>query len=153
MGARNVAREGASGRLHRRHKQGGILRRVRRRLAAHAAGRSHARDRDCGRPRAHEADGAHREYQPRAAHRTRRAGGCFASWPPGNGRGRCLRRRAGSWIRSHPLLAMENVVCTPHIGYVTREEYETQFSEIFDQIAAYCAGNPINVVNPEVLQS
>jgi D-3-phosphoglycerate dehydrogenase len=51
----------------------------------------------------------------------------------------------------HPLLAMENVVCTPHIGYVTREEYETQFAEIFDQIAAYCAGNPIKVVNPEVL--
>jgi len=48
----------------------------------------------------------------------------------------------------HPLLQMENVVCTPHIGYVTREEYETQFSEIFDQIAAYCSGNPINVVNP-----
>jgi len=51
----------------------------------------------------------------------------------------------------HPLLGMENVVCTPHIGYVTREEYEIQFSEIFDQIAAYCSGNPINVVNPEVL--
>jgi D-3-phosphoglycerate dehydrogenase / 2-oxoglutarate reductase len=51
----------------------------------------------------------------------------------------------------HQLLTMENVVCTPHIGYVTREEYETQFAEIFDQIAAYCAGNPINVVNPEVL--
>jgi D-3-phosphoglycerate dehydrogenase len=47
----------------------------------------------------------------------------------------------------HPLLQMGNAVCTPHIGYVTREEYETQFSEIFDQIAAYCAGNPINVVN------
>jgi D-3-phosphoglycerate dehydrogenase len=52
-----------------------------------------------------------------------------------------------------PLLKMENVVCTPHIGYVTREEYELQFSEIFDQIAAYCAGKPINVVNPEVLAS
>jgi D-3-phosphoglycerate dehydrogenase len=34
---------------------------------------------------------------------------------------------------------------------VTREEYETQFAEIFDQIVAYAAGNPINVVNPEVL--
>lgn len=51
----------------------------------------------------------------------------------------------------HPLLEMPNVVCTPHIGYVTREEYEIQFSEIFDQILAYCAGNPINVVNSEVL--
>ena len=53
----------------------------------------------------------------------------------------------------HPLLQMNNVVCTPHIGYVTRDEYELQFSEIFDQITAYCAGAPINVVNPEVLNS
>jgi D-3-phosphoglycerate dehydrogenase len=52
---------------------------------------------------------------------------------------------------NHPLLAMDNVVCTPHIGYVTREEYELQFSDIFDQIVAYCAGNPVHVVNPEVL--
>jgi D-3-phosphoglycerate dehydrogenase len=51
----------------------------------------------------------------------------------------------------HPLLTMDNVVCTPHIGYVTREEYDIQFAEIFDQIAAYCAGVPINVVNPQVL--
>lgn len=53
----------------------------------------------------------------------------------------------------HPLLAMENVVCTPHIGYVSRDEYEIQFADIFDQITAYCAGAPINVVNPEVLES
>jgi len=51
----------------------------------------------------------------------------------------------------HPLLTMDNVVCTPHIGYVTHEEYEIQFAEIFDQIVAYCAGGPINVVNPQVL--
>lgn len=51
----------------------------------------------------------------------------------------------------HPLLKMGNVVCTPHIGYVTREEYEIQFSDVFDQIIAYGAGNPINVVNPKVL--
>jgi len=50
-----------------------------------------------------------------------------------------------------PLLRLDNVVCTPHIGYVTRDEYELQFSDIFDQIAAYAAGAPINVVNPEVL--
>ena len=51
---------------------------------------------------------------------------------------------------SHPLLTMDNVVCTPHIGYVTRDAYEIQFSDIFDQIIAYAAGTPINVVNPEV---
>ena len=51
----------------------------------------------------------------------------------------------------HPLLTMDNVVCTPHVGYVTREEYEIQFSDIFDQITAYQAGAPINVVNPEAL--
>jgi D-3-phosphoglycerate dehydrogenase len=50
----------------------------------------------------------------------------------------------------HPLLKMENVVCTPHIGYVTRDEYEIQFADVFDQITAYAAGTPINVVNPEV---
>ena len=52
---------------------------------------------------------------------------------------------------THPLLNMYNVVCTPHIGYVTREEWEMQFSDIFDQINAYAAGKPINVVNTEVL--
>jgi len=51
---------------------------------------------------------------------------------------------------NHPLLKMDNVVCTPHIGYVTREEYEIQFSDVFDQITAYAAGKPINVVNPKV---
>jgi len=54
---------------------------------------------------------------------------------------------------SHPLLTMDNVVCTPHLGYVTREEYEIQFVDIFDQIIAYCAGSPINVVNRAVLES
>ncbi len=49
-----------------------------------------------------------------------------------------------------PLLKLDNVVATPHIGYVTRDEYEIQFSDIFDQIVAYAAGKPINVVNPAV---
>jgi len=52
----------------------------------------------------------------------------------------------------YPLFAMDNVVCTPHIGYVTRDEYEVQFSDIFDQVVAYAAGKPINVVNPKVLE-
>jgi D-3-phosphoglycerate dehydrogenase / 2-oxoglutarate reductase len=53
----------------------------------------------------------------------------------------------------YPLLTMDNVVCTPHIGYVTRDEYEIQFADIFDQILAYAAGKPINVVNPDVLSA
>jgi D-3-phosphoglycerate dehydrogenase len=54
---------------------------------------------------------------------------------------------------AHPLLAMPKVVCTPHIGYVTRDEYDVQFADIFAQITAYAAGKPINVVNPAALQS
>jgi len=54
---------------------------------------------------------------------------------------------------THPLLNMPNVICTPHLGYVTREEYELQFTDIFDQITAYAAGNPISVVNRNVLKS
>ena len=48
----------------------------------------------------------------------------------------------------HPLLAIDNVVCTPHIGYVTHEEWELQFADVFDQINAFAAGAPINVINP-----
>ena len=51
----------------------------------------------------------------------------------------------------HPLLKLRNVVATPHIGYVTRDEYQIQFTEIFDQILSYAAGTPDNVVNPDVL--
>jgi D-3-phosphoglycerate dehydrogenase len=53
---------------------------------------------------------------------------------------------------SYPLLGLPNVVCTPHIGYVTRDEYDLQFSDIFDQIVAYAAGAPTNVVNPAGLR-
>src|SRR3954453_10893109 len=51
-----------------------------------------------------------------------------------------------------PLLTMPNAVCTPHIGYVTRDEYELQFTDIFDQIVDFAAGKPSNVVNPQVLK-
>jgi len=54
---------------------------------------------------------------------------------------------------THPLLNMDNVICTPHLGYVTRDEYEVQFADIFDQITAYADGHPVNVVNPDVLKS
>jgi D-3-phosphoglycerate dehydrogenase / 2-oxoglutarate reductase len=52
---------------------------------------------------------------------------------------------------THPLLQRDNVVCTPHIGYVERASMQDQFSEIFDQVLAWQAGRPIHVVNPEVL--
>jgi D-3-phosphoglycerate dehydrogenase / 2-oxoglutarate reductase len=50
-----------------------------------------------------------------------------------------------------PLMQLPNVLATPHIGYVTREDYEFQFTDIFDQIVAFAAGMPINVVNPDAL--
>ena len=50
-----------------------------------------------------------------------------------------------------PLLALPNALCTPHIGYVSRDEYEIQFTDIFDQILAYAAGAPTNVINPEAI--
>jgi D-3-phosphoglycerate dehydrogenase len=52
---------------------------------------------------------------------------------------------------NNPLLTMDNVICTPHIGYVSVDEYEIQFADIFDQILAYVTGTPIHVVNPKVL--
>ncbi len=50
----------------------------------------------------------------------------------------------------HPLLTHPNVLPTPHIGYVTEDEFDLQFSDIFDQINAYAAGAPIHMINPEV---
>ncbi|MEN8658421.1 MAG: D-2-hydroxyacid dehydrogenase family protein [Marivita sp.] len=52
---------------------------------------------------------------------------------------------------SHILLTHPNVIATPHIGFVTEDEFEKQFSDIFDQINAYAAGVPIHMINPEVL--
>jgi len=49
------------------------------------------------------------------------------------------------------MLNMDNVICTPHIGYVTRDEWEVQFSDVFDQINAFAKGTPTNVVNHDVL--
>lgn len=51
----------------------------------------------------------------------------------------------------HPLLQLDNALCTPHIGYVERAGYERIFGSIFDQILAYAEGKPVNVINPEAL--
>jgi len=52
---------------------------------------------------------------------------------------------------NHPLIAMDNVVCTPHLGYVEEKTYESYYGTAVEQILAYAAGKPINVANPEVL--
>jgi len=51
---------------------------------------------------------------------------------------------------AHPLLTHPNVLATPHIGYVTEDEFDLQFSDIFDQINAYADGAPIHMINPTV---
>ncbi|MET1416865.1 D-2-hydroxyacid dehydrogenase family protein [Roseibium sp. HPY-6] len=50
----------------------------------------------------------------------------------------------------HPLLTHPNVLPTPHVGYVTEDEFDLQFSDIFDQVNAFAAGDPIHMINPEV---
>ena len=52
-----------------------------------------------------------------------------------------------------PLFKFDTVIATPHIGYVTRDEFDLQFSDAFDQINAFAAGTPVNVVNPDALAS
>ncbi len=51
----------------------------------------------------------------------------------------------GNLLLSHP-----NVLPTPHIGYVTEDEFELQFTDIFEQVNAFAAGAPIHMINPEV---
>lgn len=50
----------------------------------------------------------------------------------------------------HPLLRHPNVLATPHIGYVTEDEFDLQFADIFDQVKAYADDAPIHMINPEV---
>ncbi len=52
---------------------------------------------------------------------------------------------------AHPLLTHPNVLPTPHIGYVTEDEFDLQFTDIFEQVNAFAAGAPIHVINPEAL--
>ena len=54
--------------------------------------------------------------------------------------------------RENILLTHPNVLATPHIGFVTEDEFNTQFSDIFDQINAYAAGAPTHMINPEAYQ-
>ena len=53
---------------------------------------------------------------------------------------------------AHPLLQLENALCTPHLGYVERDNYERYFGLAFEHINAFAAGRPSGLVNPEVMQ-
>jgi D-3-phosphoglycerate dehydrogenase len=52
---------------------------------------------------------------------------------------------------NHPLLKMDNVVCTPHLGYVDRDTYEKYYGAAVDNLLAFAEGKPVNVLNPEAL--
>lgn len=52
---------------------------------------------------------------------------------------------------AHPLLTHPNLLPTPHLGYVTEDEFDLQFSDIFDQVVAFGQGKPIHMINPQVL--
>jgi D-3-phosphoglycerate dehydrogenase len=52
---------------------------------------------------------------------------------------------------AHPLLKMDNVICTPHLGYVEHDSYEAYYGDAVEQIVAYAEGKPINIVNPDAL--
>ena len=55
-------------------------------------------------------------------------------------------------LQGHPLLRLENAVCTPHIGYVEQDSYELYFSAAFDNVVNFIGGTPTQLVNPEALR-
>jgi D-3-phosphoglycerate dehydrogenase len=55
-------------------------------------------------------------------------------------------------LAGHPLLRLENAVCTPHIGYVEQDSYETYFSAAFDNVVNFINGRPTNIVNADALK-
>jgi D-3-phosphoglycerate dehydrogenase len=55
-------------------------------------------------------------------------------------------------LQGHPLLRLENAVCTPHIGYVEQDSYETYFRSAFENVVNFIQGKPSNIVNPDALK-
>jgi D-3-phosphoglycerate dehydrogenase len=51
----------------------------------------------------------------------------------------------------HPLLRLDNALCTPHTAWLEQDTYESYFGEAFDNILAFVSGKPANLVNPGVL--
>ena len=55
-------------------------------------------------------------------------------------------------LQGHPLLRLENAVCTPHIGYVEQDSYEMYFGAAFQNVVDFVNGTPKNIVNPDALK-
>jgi D-3-phosphoglycerate dehydrogenase len=55
-------------------------------------------------------------------------------------------------LQGHPLLRLENAVCTPHIGYVEQDSYELYFAAAFDNVVNFVHGTPTNILNPDALK-
>lgn len=55
-------------------------------------------------------------------------------------------------LQGHALLRLENCICTPHIGYVEKDNYELYFGAAFDNVVNFIKGTPTNIVNPGALQ-
>ena len=55
-------------------------------------------------------------------------------------------------LQGHPLLRLENAVCTPHIGYVEQDSYEMYFGAAFENVVNFINGRPTHIVNPEALR-
>ena len=55
-------------------------------------------------------------------------------------------------LQGHPLLRLENAICTPHIGYVEQDSYETLFAAAFENVVNFIDGHPTHIVNPEALR-
>lgn len=55
-------------------------------------------------------------------------------------------------LQGHALLRLENCICTPHIGYVEKDNYEMYFGAAFDNVVNFIKGTPTNIVNPGALQ-
>lgn len=55
-------------------------------------------------------------------------------------------------LQGHPLLRLENAVCTPHIGYVEQDSYELYFNAAFDNVVNFIHNNPTGIVNPQALK-
>ena len=54
---------------------------------------------------------------------------------------------------AHPLLALPNALCTPHLGYAADYQFEDKYNGAVDGILAFASGHPENIINPQALRS